>query len=239
MARVNRGRAARRDNLVEMSGQDAPRPRAVVAIEAVASLAFFVLIALLAARVWDGARGVTAWLVLAPAALLGYFLADVATGLVHWFCDRFFEEHTPVVGRLVIFPFRDHHRDPRAMTRHGFLELTGNSCLAISPVLAAALGVRLGLFLDGALLVFTLAVVGTNLFHGWAHAERAPRLAAWLQSRGLVLAPTVHDVHHAHGGRGAYCVTNGWANRWLDGLRVFERLEAGLVALGVPATDAE
>ena len=98
MARVNRGRAAGRDNLVSVSSQGAPRPRAVVAIEAAACVVFLAFITFLVARVWDGARGVTAWLVL---------------------------------------------------------------------------------------------------------------------------------------------VTNGWANRWLDGLRVFERLEAGLVALGVPATDAE
>jgi ubiquitin-conjugating enzyme E2 variant len=221
---------------VSVSSQDTPRPRAVVAIEAAACVVFLMLIAVLAARVWDGSRGLTAWLVLAPAALLGYFVADVATGLVHWFCDRFFEEDSPVVGRLLIFPFRDHHRDPRAMTRHGVLELTGNSCLATSPVLAAALAVPLGLFLDAALFVFAQAVVATNLFHGWAHDERPPRLAAWLQARGLVLAPVVHDVHHSHGGRGAYCVTNGWANRWLDGLGVFERLESGLGALGVPAT---
>lgn len=224
---------------MSVSSQDTSRPRAVVAIEAAACVAFLALIAMLASRVWDGSSSVTAWLVLVPAALLGYFAADVATGLVHWFCDRFFEEDSPVVGRLLIFPFRDHHRDPRAMTRHGFLELTGNSCFASSPVLAAALAVPLGLFLDAALFVFALAVVSTNLFHGWAHAERPPRLAAWLQARGLVLAPAVHDVHHNHGGRGAYCVTNGWANRWLDGLRVFERLETGFGALGVPATRAE
>lgn len=217
----------------------APRPRAVVAIEAVTCVVFLALVTLLAARVWAGARDVTAWLLLPSGILLGYFAADVATGLVHWFCDRFFEEDSPVIGRLLIFPFRDHHRDPRAMTRHGFLELTGNSCLAISPVLAAALAVRLGLFLDAALLVFALAVVATNLFHGWAHAERAPRLAVWLQASGLVLAPSAHDAHHTGDHRGAYCVTNGWANRWLDGLGVFDRLEAGLVALGVPATRAE
>lgn len=239
MAPVNRGGGARRDSLVSVSSQHASRPRAVVAIEATACVTFLVVIAMLAGRVWDGSRGVAAWLVLAPAALLGYFAADVATGLVHWFCDRFFEEDSPVVGRLLIFPFRDHHRDPRAMTRHGFLELTGNSCLGSSPVLAAALAVPLGLFLDAALFVFALAVVATNLFHGWAHAERPPRLAAWLQAWGLVLAPAVHDVHHNHGGRGAYCVTNGWANRWLDGLGVFERLETALATLGVPATRAE
>jgi plasmanylethanolamine desaturase len=216
-----------------------PRSRAVAAIEAVACAVFLALVAALAARVADGAAGAPAWLVLAPASLLGYFAADVASGVVHWFCDRFFEEDTPVIGRLLIFPFRDHHRDPRAMTRHGLLELTGNSCLAISPLLAAALAVPLGRFADATLVVLALAVVATNLFHGWAHAERAPRGVAWLQARGLVLSPARHAAHHTGANRTAYCVASGWANRWLDRLGVFARLEAMLVTMGVPATRAE
>jgi ubiquitin-conjugating enzyme E2 variant len=235
--RQSRAARAPHDTLVSVAA-DAPRPRAVVAIEAAACAAFLALLAPLAARVWDAAPGGAARVLLIPAALLGYLAADLASGVVHWFCDRFLEEDTPVVGRLLIFPFRDHHRDPRAMTRHGLLELCGNSCLAVSPVLAGALAATPGPFLDGALLAFALAVVATNLLHGWAHAERPPGPVAWLQARRLVLAPAAHAAHHARGGRGAYCVTSGWANRWLDRLRVFERLEAGLVALGVPPTRA-
>jgi len=216
----------------------APRPRAIVAVEAVSLAVFAALVAALAARVAARLDGPAAWLTLAVAVPLGYLFADFASGLAHWFCDTFFEEDTPVVGRLLIYPFRDHHRDPRAMTRHDFLELTGNSCLGMVPVHAGALTWAPGLFVEAWLLVFGLALFATNLFHRWAHAARAPRAVLWLQARGLVLAPGPHAVHHTPPNRAAYCVTSGWANRWTDRFGVFERLERALVALGVPATKA-
>jgi len=46
------------------------------------------------------------------AALLGAVAADLASGVVHWACDTFFAEDTPVIGRALIFPFREDHRDP-------------------------------------------------------------------------------------------------------------------------------
>ena len=67
-----------------------------------------------------------------------YAAADWASGLAHWSCDTFFEEDTPLVGPAVIQPFREHHRDPLAMTRHGFLELNGSNCLRMVVPLAVA-----------------------------------------------------------------------------------------------------
>src|SRR5258707_1191647 len=82
----------------------------------------------------------TAWpeggLTVLFAALVGCIATDFAAGLAHWFCDTFFEEDTPVIGPYLIGPFREHHRDPLAMTAHGFLEVNGNSCLILIPFVA-------------------------------------------------------------------------------------------------------
>ena len=108
--------------------------------------------------------------------------------------------------------------DPAAMTRHGFLELTGNSCLGVSPFLGVAVWQPWSVLLDAALIVFALALFGTNLFHKWAHSEKVPRLVAWLQRWHLILNPARHRVHHTPPNRTAYCVTNGWMNALLDGI---------------------
>jgi plasmanylethanolamine desaturase len=176
------------------------------------------------------------------AAGAGYLAADLGSGVVHWFCDRFFEEDTRLVGRVLIQPFREHHRDPRAMTHHGFLELTGNSCLAAGPVLGAAwacgpaASARVALGADAFVLAFALAAIATNHIHKWAHTAAPPPAVAWLQRRRLVLTPAAHDVHHRPGHTGAYCVTTGWVNAFTDGLGVFRGLERALAALGVPRT---
>ena len=210
-----------------------PRTKAVEAVELLGLVACAAALAALAARAVGSLD--SAYLSAASGALCGYLAADVATGFVHWFGDRFFEEDTPAIGPRLIQPFREHHRDPAGMTRHGWLELCGSSALALSPVLAAALVRPLGPFLDGAMIAFGLAVLGTNLFHCWAHAERVPRLVARLQSAGLILSPHTHARHHARHDA-AYCVTSGWANRAIDRLALFARLERLFVRLGLPAT---
>lgn len=82
------------------------------------------------------------WMAVFLACVAGYAAADLVSGLAHGFCDTFFEEETPVIGPILIRPFREHHRDPLAMVRHGFLEMNGNTCLAVTPllVLTVALG---------------------------------------------------------------------------------------------------
>jgi Lipid desaturase domain len=180
-----------------MRSRDVERPSALVLVELFSVIAFTVLLAPLFLRLVAAITTPAAALVAAAGALIGYVAADVASGLVHWFCDRFLDEDTPLVGLLVIVPFREHHRDPRAMTRHGFLELSGNSCLAVAPLLALAWAAPLSLGADAAIAVFALAVLVTNLAHGWAHADHAPTLVRRLQGWGVLLRPADHQAHHA------------------------------------------
>ena len=77
-----------------------PRPRWIVGLE-YAAAAFC---ALLAAKYLRTVRAPEQWLMLAVAAPFGYLLADLCSGLVHWFGDTFFEEDTRVVGALFIAP---------------------------------------------------------------------------------------------------------------------------------------
>jgi ubiquitin-conjugating enzyme E2 variant len=47
------------------------------------------------------------------AALCGWLLADLFSGLVHWALDSFGSVRTPVLGPAFIRPFREHHADPQ------------------------------------------------------------------------------------------------------------------------------
>ena len=175
------------------------------------------------------------FLAVAPIA---YLAADLASGLVHWMCDTFFEEDSPLIGRLLIAPFREHHRDPMAIVRHGFLELNGNNCLALLPLLLFFRRQQNGsepasVLADGFLFFFSLAVLATNQFHQWAHAASVPRAVRWLQDYRLILAPARHAIHHREY-RSAYCITTGWMNSLLDRLSCFPHLEEALASLGVP-----
>jgi hypothetical protein len=187
----------------------------------------------------DGGR----WWLLAPTAASGVLCADFATGTIHWFCDRFLRPDTPLVGPLLIRPFREHHEDPTAMTHHGLLELHGNSCI---PVIATLVAVRVllpdaggsaRLAFDLWLVFFLGASMASNQFHMWAHHPAPPAVVRWLQRRGIVLSPERHARHHRGGFDRSYCMTSGLLNPLLDRLDFFGALERAIRSL-LPARRA-
>lgn len=202
--------------------------------DALSIAAFGAAVACLLARI-DHVPPLAWWPLLAAAALAGLCAADAATGFTHWAFDTFFEETTPGIGRAFVLPFREHHRDPKDITRHGFLEVSGNNALALTPPawlaapVARDFGSELGASLALAfLLAGVVAAFASNQLHRWAHVERAPAAARWLQQRGWILSPGAHALHHRGPHDRAYCVTTGWMNPLLDGLGVFRTLERAL-----------
>jgi ubiquitin-conjugating enzyme E2 variant len=175
-------------------------------------------------------------LLLAGALLAGWLASDFTSGLFHWLADTWGSPTTPLVGRALIRPFREHHRDPEAIADHDFAETNGSSALISLPVLFAAHALPLeagaaalfGAAFLGALVSWTLA---TNQFHQWAHTARPPALAGALQRLRIALPPVHHARHHAAPHTTHYCITSGLLNPLLQRLRLFSRLEAVVVRL--------
>ena len=211
------------------------RPHWITLVEACALVLFTALVARLAVRLSRVLVQPADWVTVAAALPLGFVLADFFSGLVHWFFDTFLEEDS-ALGRIFVAPFREHHRDPMALTRHGFLELNGNSCLVMLPLLGRTewRGPQYSPFAAAILLFLALGILATNQIHAWAHAPTTPRVIRWLQRRRLVLAPWIHEFHHRPGADGSYCVTLGWLNPPLDKLRFFRACGRLLEALGLP-----
>lgn len=203
-------------------------------VDATSMFAFFVLELLLAREVWRGFIALDAgahagWLV--PASFIaGYLTADFASGVFHFLADNYGSTTKPFVGPVFIRPFREHHIDPKAITRHDFLEVNGANCAMSLPFLLATyflvpidanlftlfLGAYVGMFLFGIFL--------TNQFHSWAHLDHPPRIVRALQRSGLILGPEHHERHHTPPFNTYYCITSGWLNPILARTRFFERL---------------
>jgi ubiquitin-conjugating enzyme E2 variant len=189
------------------------------------------LIVLIGGRLGAAIDGPPDQAMVALAVVAGVLACDLAAGVVHWACDRFFNETTPILGRALIAPFREHHDDPLAMTRRGFLAVNSSNWFVMLPVLVyAAACDAAAVFAQAFVLGFATAVLLTNQFHKWAHARTVPLLVRWLQRAHLILPPHVHARHHRGGHTRAYCVTGGWLNPVLDRLDVFARLENAIRA---------
>lgn len=196
-------------------------------------------------RLWASIQPGNA-LTLGAGIALGLLSADLATGIVHWACDRWGDEKTPGWGPLLIRSFREHHRDPAAMLRHDWIEINreaagaagiGFALLALPPLRERFPAGGFGHVFFGALLA--LAAV-SNQLHAWAHAPRVPRGVRVLQRAGLILSRRGHAPHHRIPHTTRYCIATGWSNRWLDALGFWsglERLVRG--ALNAPSRDPD
>jgi ubiquitin-conjugating enzyme E2 variant len=189
-------------------------------------IAWMVMLIRVAPAIFSGER----WLAAFFAVIAGYLLADFLAGSVHWIADRFFDPVTPLLGPMLIAPFREHHEDALGITRHDFFEVSGNNALftiplvlllAARPAPVAALA-QFFVVLGASL---TLALFVTNQFHSWAHSPSPPRFVRQLHAWGLILTPKRHARHHRDKHDRSYCVTSGWLNPLLDRTRLFERME--------------
>jgi plasmanylethanolamine desaturase len=221
-----------------MAGVVARRTQLTAAVDVIAVVAVMGGLGVLALRLWRGVQSPAEAIAVTAMLAAGYVMADLLTGFVHWFCDTFFEEHTPVIGAALIASFREHHRDPLQMTKHSFLELTGSSFRGLAPLLAVLAWAGDGLAAGWTAFVLALSAgaVMTNFLHRWAHDPDPPAVARMLQSLGLVLTPARHARHHAPPYAAAYCVTTGWMNPICERLRIWTRAESALRRLGVPVS---
>jgi ubiquitin-conjugating enzyme E2 variant len=175
------------------------------------------------------------------AVLAGYIVADLVSGLVHWFFDRFCTTKTFLLGANFVTTFREHHSDPIDITRHGFLSTNGNNCLAtVIPLWLIFIAPwsydnRFWHWSVAMLTVGAVATFATNQFHKWAHTENRPGYIVWLQEHHFILPRDHHKIHHRWPYETHYCITTGWLNRPLVAIGFWRRMERIIGALGFPA----
>jgi ubiquitin-conjugating enzyme E2 variant len=183
----------------------------------------------------DRARALPA----AAGLLLGVLAADALSGLVHWACDTWGDERTPLLGPGLIRFFREHHRDPEAILGHDWILVNREPAAAASAALLLLWLPPVEAVLEGNVLArgfvcsFGAFAAGANLIHRFAHALRPPRAIRLAQRLGLALSPQRHARHHRAPHRTDYCIATGWLNPILDRTGFWRRLEAAIRRLSV------
>ena len=205
-------------------------------VELVSIVAFWALSLALVVKLSPHAKA--HWWLLLLAIALGFLLADFVGGLVHWLGDTWGTTNMPIFGNALIRPFREHHVDEKAITRHDYIETNGANCMVALPVSLGILFVPVhGMRLFAVAFVATMGsmvfwVMMTNQIHKWAHMHQAalPRTLKVLQRLHLVLPPTHHQIHHTPPFDTYYCITTGWLNWPLARMGFYRRLERLITA---------
>lgn len=194
----------------------------------IGSIVTFVTLELfLVYRLWGSAH-TGPWLLLS-AVLLGYLAADFVSGFVHWMGDTWGSPEMPVLGKAFVRPFREHHVDEKAITRHDFIETNGNNCAISIPVAIMCVVMPTSssawVFLSSFLGSMIFWVMATNQFHKWSHMDEPSPVVSFLQRVHLILPPAHHRIHHTAPFNKYYCITVGWLNKPLAMIAFFPTME--------------
>lgn len=137
--------------------------------------------------------------------------------------------------KAFIRPFREHHIDPTAITRHDYIEANGDNALVSLPILLLMICLMVNQSTDqfkyyysyycfGLSLV--LFITFTNQFHKWSHTYYGlPKWVEFLQRAHIILPKPHHRVHHVSPHDTYFCITTGWLNYPLEKLHFWTGLE--------------
>ena len=156
-----------------------------------------------------------------------WLAADIATGAVHWWEDRYGDPSWPIVGRWVIAPNIVHHQEPRAMLAGGYWQRNWTTILPAAVVAAVALAC-------GQRWLALVAGISTqaNEIHGWSH-QRCSRPIRGLQMLGVVSSQEGHARHHRAPFSSDFCVMTDWTNPLLRAVGFWRTLEGIVGMFGV------
>ncbi|XP_063678311.1 plasmanylethanolamine desaturase 1-like [Bolinopsis microptera] len=173
--------------------------------------------------------------------VFGALLADFMSGLVHWAADTWGTVNIPIIGQAFIRPFREHHVDPVAMTKHDIVETNGDNCMLSNLFLVPLLSCcylygeewmlqNFSLLVFGA--TFTIYVCLTNQIHKWSHMiSGVPKWVKVLQDAHIIMPRPHHHIHHISPHETYFCITGGWLNYPLEKIQFFQTLEFIIEAL--------
>lgn len=156
---------------------------------------------------------------IAVKILIAWLLADFASGIFHWWEDRYGVEDWPIIGPLIVAPNIDHHSQPTAFLRQGFF-MRDWTTFAPAWILAAA-----AFHFGSPWLAMTLFFAGFgNTIHAWAH-QKCSRPIRGLQLLGVLQSQEQHARHHRKPFDCNYCVMTDWLNPILTATRFWIRIE--------------
>lgn len=144
-------------------------------------------------------------------------------------------KHFVSLSQAFIRPFREHHIDPTAITRHDFIETNGdNFMIAVVLLTPNALqfyfgnesSIQSSYSIQSFFFLLSVFVTLTNQIHKWSHTYFGlPWWVTLLQDLHVILPRRHHRVHHVAPHETFFCITTGWLNYPMEKYAFWTNLE--------------
>ena len=154
--------------------------------------------------------------------MIGYLIATLATGIIHFVFDNYFSENTPILG-FIVDEFRKHHTDPGKIAREDNLQclittfLSANLVLPI--VLLTIFKFNFNPILMNIFLSSTVFMCITNLVHRQNHLKDINNIPYWhkfMYNKGIFQSPQEHQIHHTAPHNKSFCILSDIFNPFLN-----------------------
>jgi len=189
------------------------------------------------------------WYQLVAIVVVGLFLLDWFSGLVHWTYDTWFDERIPGFQRSVSIA-REHHVLPYHIVGYGLRDQMSYSSWPAF-VFVAPIGAAMSIWAPQTQATYIVVSVCTLVCSGMlfgshchllGHEPAKSRLIRLLQRSHFLISPAYHRLHHDRNHDTRYAVVNGWSNAICDRIgfwRGLERLIQALTAAQPRRSDKE
>ena len=162
---------------------------------------------------------------IALKTLLIVILVDFISGVGHWLEDSFWSPETPILGKWLVAPNLDHHKNGQAFLSKSWLESSWDLLLLSLIILLGAYAIGQ---LSWEICLFTAILANINQIHKWAHItryENKPWLVGVLQKMYILQRTDHHGQHHRKPNDSHYCTVTNMLNPVLDKLHFWRGLE--------------
>lgn len=154
-------------------------------------------------------------------------LAELLSGIFHWWEDRYGNPDWPIIGKYIIQPNITHHENPTLFCKNSYWNR--NYTTIVPSLIISLICYYFSLYF---LSICFLFVSQSNEIHAWSHI-RCNKFIRFLQRYGIVQSPRQHSIHHKKPYDKYYCVLTNYLNPVLNYVKFWDRLEYCINLFGI------
>lgn len=153
-----------------------------------------------------------------------WILADFITGMIHWWEDTYGNPNWPIIGKYIVVPNLDHHRNPRSLLKGTYWNRINTSFYAASVVAVILWMCGYNSWQLDLCLFFSCQ---GNEIHAIAHRsdKENGKFIKILQKLGIIQSRHSHGWHHRAPYETNFCVMTEFLNPILNRIHFWERIE--------------